>query len=330
MNTSPAAQPTTDAPKAAFEAVVVGRKYVDITLTKLIAAVKAIEPDAVVGDWTGPFTEPPSDALGIQVLSVNGIKMSVFSFDAGLPPNVFDCGPITNPLMPDAPARLRNNRAHAIVMPVIEHTTLAEAVATAREVTLVARAIGTLMQADAVHWIDGHNVVPIEPFNHFTQSIRDPKRLPVEAWVRFMCGTVTDPTTRRQGLVAGTYGLWAFGLPEIDHMPSALPFELLLGHAYSLSNYMLATGATISIGDVLEAGDGRVQFKVESIGQSRTQRLQCVATGTNLKRRTGNIEGACRGLCRRNLVLRRPRVPQRAQGYGQTSGRADDLLRFRE
>lgn len=268
-------QPQRDLPSITFNAVAVGRRYVDFKLTQLITAVKAIAPDAIMGDWEGPFTGVPSDALGIQALSLNGVKMTVFNVDRGLPPNVFDTGRITNHLMPDAPQRLSENSAHAMIMPIIEHKALAGAIATARATTLMARAVTSLMQPDAVHWIDAHNVVPIAAFNSFTQRIHDPRSIPVELWVRFMCGSVTDPATRAKGLVAGTYGLWAFGLAEFDFLPSALPFETLLGNAYSLAHYLLTSGATFDVGDTLGA-PGHQQFKVLSKERSRVSGFDAV------------------------------------------------------
>ena len=33
---------------------------------------------------------------------------------------VFDCGPVQNYMIPDAPEQLRDNRAHVIVMPILD------------------------------------------------------------------------------------------------------------------------------------------------------------------------------------------------------------------
>jgi hypothetical protein len=52
-------------------AVVICGRYAEITLTQLVAALRTIAPSSIIGDWPGPFKSPPTDALGVNMISID-------------------------------------------------------------------------------------------------------------------------------------------------------------------------------------------------------------------------------------------------------------------
>jgi len=84
-------QATARAPQ--FSATVVYDHYREIRLTQLIAALKTIAPSSVLGDWSGSFAVPPSDALGTDVVSLDGISLTLLNVDKALPHSFSIRGP---------------------------------------------------------------------------------------------------------------------------------------------------------------------------------------------------------------------------------------------
>src|SRR5215831_11827596 len=75
--TSPVPSPSQAAARAPqFGATVVYGRYTEIKLTQLIQALRTIAPLSVMGDWSGPFAGPPTDALGTDLLSIDGVSLT--------------------------------------------------------------------------------------------------------------------------------------------------------------------------------------------------------------------------------------------------------------
>ena len=161
MTSSDSSQSQAAAPKPQFSATVICSRHTEIRLTQLIAALRTIAPSSVMGDWTGPFSTPPADALGTGMISIDGIPLSLLEVNQPLPPEFFDTGSIPNHLMPNPLQQLRNHRAHVYVTPAKLPEGRGAAIATARAVTLLIWAVAVVTQAEAFKWTDANNIVPV-------------------------------------------------------------------------------------------------------------------------------------------------------------------------
>lgn len=117
MTSSARSQSPADAREPQYSAIVICGRYTEIRLTQLFAALRSIAPSSVMGDWMGPFRAAPTDDLGTDMISIDGISLTLLNVDKALPPPFFDTGPIPNQLMPNPWQQLRNHRAHVSVMP---------------------------------------------------------------------------------------------------------------------------------------------------------------------------------------------------------------------
>lgn len=260
-----------------YSATVICGRYTEITLTQLIAALRAVAPSIVMGDWTGPFSGPPADALGTEMISIDGISLTLLNVEKSLPPLFFDAGPIPNQLMPDPLQQLRNHSAHVSIMSARLPQDGPTALATARAVTLLALAVAIVTGAEAIKWTDSNNFVPVSLLQGCAAMLSPAggKALPV--WIRFLAGRAHG----EQRILAGTYGLWAFGLPEIEYAPTDLPLDYLVPHVYAVCEQIFRTGNGVKGGDTIDA-DGKNVFKVEALqhgffGKSRSLRLSWIA-----------------------------------------------------
>jgi Domain of unknown function (DUF4261) len=245
-----------------FSAVVVCGRYTEIKLTQLIAALRTIAPASVIGDWAGPFKTPPTDALGTDMLSVDGISLTLLNVNVPLPAAFFDPGPIPNQLMPDAAARLRNHQAHVLVMPAAKPVGRAAAIAAARAVTLLTWAVAVVAQAEAVKWADANNVVPVGLLQAYADKLLPAGGMAVPVWTRILAGRAHG----QQKIMAGSYGLWAFGLPEIEYAPTDLPIQYLIPHAYMVCDMLLRSNRPVNNNETIDV-DGENAFQVETLKQ---------------------------------------------------------------
>ena len=244
-----------------FSATVLYRRHTEVRLTELLAALRSIAPEAVMGDWEGPFTTPPMDDQGVEMLSIDGIRLSVLNIGAAPPPGFFDSGLLPNALLPDAAARLGDHRAHAIIMPLTRPTDRAAAIATARKATLVTWAVAQVTQAEAFKWEDSNNLVPATTLLAAASTLLSAGGTAVPVWVRILGGRAHG----QQKLMAGSYGLWAFGLPEIEYAPIDLPMDPLVTHAYAVCDYLLKSDKPAKNGDTIGADNGSRPFGIETL-----------------------------------------------------------------
>jgi hypothetical protein len=80
----------------------------------------------------------------------------------------------------------------------------------------------------------------------------------VPVWVRFLAGRMHGQ------LMAGSYGLWAFDLPEIEYAPTDLPIHFLIPHTFMTSDFPLRSTDPINNGDTIDV-DGENVFEVETL-----------------------------------------------------------------
>jgi hypothetical protein len=264
-----------------YSATVVCDRYTEITLTSLIAALRSVAPSSVMGDWQGPFTTPPTDALGTGMISIDGVSLTLLSVDQPLPPPFFDTGPIPNQLMPDPLQQLRNHRAHVSVMPTQPPQDGPTALATAHAVTLLTLAVAIVTRAEAIKWTDSSNFVPVSLLQGCAATLSPAGGMALPVWIRFLAGRAHG----EQNIIAGTYGLWAFGVPEIEYAPTDLPLHYLLPHAYAVCEQIFRTGNGVKDGDTLDV-DGKNVFKIEALqhgffGKTRALRLSWIAASTS-------------------------------------------------
>jgi hypothetical protein len=258
---SPTTSPSQTAARApGFTAIIPYRRYAEITLTQLITALRSIAPGSVMGDWAGPFTAPPTDALGTGMLSIDGVSLTLLNVDRAMPPEFFVSDPIPNQLLPNAPEKLRDHRAHVAVMKAGKPVGRAASIATARAVTLLTWAVAVVVQAEAFKWDDANNVVPVSELQRLAPMLRSAGGRAVPVWVRFLAGR----THGQQKIMAGTYGLWAFDLPEIEYAPTDLPIRYLTPHTYMVSDFLLRSTNPIGNGDTIDV-DGESVFRVETL-----------------------------------------------------------------
>ncbi|MGA7804398.1 MAG: hypothetical protein WCB02_07190 [Bradyrhizobium sp.] len=169
------------------------------------------------------------------MISIDGVPLSLLEIGAPLPAPFFNTGAIPNHLMPDPWQELRDHRAHVFVMPAQEPDGRVAAVATARAVTLLGWAIALVTGAEAIKWTDANNFVPVSRLQDCAPELVPARGLAIPAWIRILAARVHG----QQKIIAGSYGLWAFGLPEIEYAPTDLPMHYLVPHAYAVCAFLL-------------------------------------------------------------------------------------------
>ncbi len=246
--------------KPAHGAIVVYPAYAEIKLTQLFDALLRLAPDAKLGDWAGPYKVRPSDDIGTNMLSIDGVRLSMLNADAALPPAFYDPGPCGNSFIPDAMRRLSANRAHVLVIPTAKPAGLLETVETARAVTLLTWAIVAVTKAPAFRWTDSLNVVPARVFDACASDLTPRGGLGIPIWIRILADLGPrgkDGTT----IIVGTFGLWAFGLPEIEFEPINLPTDYVVPRAYAIIHYMLTSGKSLGDGETFQL-EGADKFRI--------------------------------------------------------------------
>jgi hypothetical protein len=263
---APPPPPTrTQAPerKPLFSAIVFCSRASDLTLTKLVAALHDIAPASMLGDWSGPFKQPPTDALGTGMLSIDGVALSALALDAPMPHQEFERYPIPPSLSPSAVERMRGHRAHVIIVSPRKPEGRAASIATARAATLLTAAVARVIEAEVFSWADSHHIVPASILPSCAPRLVPAAGTAVPVWVRLLFGR--DPQGKT---VIGTYGLWAFGLPEIEYAPTDLPFDYLGAHAFGVCDYLLGSARPVNDGEniAVEGGD---PFRIETLERGR-------------------------------------------------------------
>jgi Domain of unknown function (DUF4261) len=257
------AQPSTPQ----YSATLICGRYTEIKLTQLIAAFRTIAPSGVIGEGAAPQT----DALGTDVISLDGIALTLLNVDRPLSPAFFNTGPIRNQLTSKLLQRLRNHRAHVSVAPAQVPQDGSTALATARAVTLLSSAAAVVTRAVAVKWTDSTNFVPVSLLQGSAPMLSSAGGNAAAVWIRILLGR-----TRGRKMIAGSYGMWAFGLPEIEYAPTDLPLKYLVPHAWAVCDYILRSRVAVKHDDTIDV-DRKNVFRIEAIEQgffAKTRVLQ--------------------------------------------------------
>lgn len=242
-----------------FTAALLLEKSVDFSFSQLRAELKRIAPQAVLGDWRGPISDPARDP-GIEMLSLDDEKLSVLIIDAPAPAAILQPGPFANPLWPKAEQEAAHHKAHIVIVGLQDPIDREAALTKARAVTLLAAAIAPLVSAIGVTWVDGANLVSAATFARVTQNIGQPGANAVPFWVRVMLAQ--GPGSRSERLMkAGTLGLQIFGLRELEYAAAPLDPGFIMQHAYSTSEYLLSSGKRLADGETIGV-EGQERFTI--------------------------------------------------------------------
>jgi hypothetical protein len=250
----------TEAHRPQFTAVLLLKQTARLSFAQIHLELKRIAPQAAFGDWSGPVTDPAVDP-GIEMLSLNGERMSVLVIDGPAPASMLQAGPFANPLWPNAEREAVEHKAHILVICPEDPVDREAALAKARAATLLAGAIARLVPALGVIWVDGANVVKADKFISMTDKIGQPGANAVPFWVRLMLAKGPAASRGGQTLTGGTFGLRIFGLRELEYAPAALEPGFIMQHAYSVSEYLLRSGKRLDDGETIGV-DGEARFAI--------------------------------------------------------------------
>lgn len=246
--------------KPQFTAALLLENQVKPSFRRLQEELRRLAPDAVLGDWTGPITDPAAD-LGIEMLSLNDEKLSVLVIDAPAPAAILQPGAFPNPLWPNAEREAAHHKAHILVVGLENPVDREAALAKARIVTLVTVAIARLVPAIGVSWADGANLVRAAGLFEMTKNIGQPGANAVPFWVRIMLAKGDSGPRGEPMLKAGTTGLRIFGLRELEYAATPLNPGFIVPHAYSTAEYLLTSGKRLADGETIGVG-GEKRFSI--------------------------------------------------------------------
>jgi hypothetical protein len=245
--------------KAQFTAALLLERKVTLSFSQLQAELRRIAPQAVLGGWDGP-TDPAVDPE-IEMVSLNGEKLSVLVVDAPAPAAVLHPGPFANPLWPNAEQEAAGHKAHIVVIGLQDSVDRDAALAKARAVTLLTAAIARLVPAIGVTWADGANLVRAAAFAEMTKNVGQPGANAVSFWVRIMLARGDAGPDGKPTMKAGTLGLRIFGLRELEYAPAPLDPGFIIRHAYSIAEYLLSSGKRLADGETIGV-EGQARFKI--------------------------------------------------------------------
>ena len=129
--------------------------------------------------------------------------------------------------------------------------TRAEAFALSRAVTLIARAVAEVAAGLAVKWEDADYIVPPSLIDEGLAKLAVPGGTAPNLWARLLVHPGPANPDGRATLVAGTVGMHAFGLRDIEYAPSPWPIQELLGHASAVADYLMQPGVVLRDGQTL-------------------------------------------------------------------------------
>ena len=246
--------------KPQFTAVLLLEKLAKPSFSQLQQELKRLAPDAVLGNWTGPISDPAADP-GTEMLSLNGEKLSVLVVDASAPAAILQPGPFPNPLWPNAEKEASHHKAHILVIGLENPVDREAALAKARAVTLLATAIVRLVPTIGVDWSDGANLMRAAAFIEATKKIGQPGANAVPFWVRIMLAKGDAGPRGEPMLKAGTTGLRIFGLRELEYAATSLDPSFIVPHAYSIVEYLLTSSKRLADGETIGV-EGETGFSI--------------------------------------------------------------------
>jgi hypothetical protein len=251
---------SSQASRPQFTAVLFLKQSARLSFVQIRSELKRIAPQAELGDWSGPVTDPAVD-LGIEMLSLNGERMSVLVIDGPAPAAILQAGLFPNLLWPNAVKEAAEYKTHILVVAPEDSVDRGAALAKARAVTLLTRAIAGIVPAVGVEWVDGANLVKAEAFIAMTDKVGQPGANAVPYWVRVMFAKGSPAPDGGQTLTGGTLGLRIFGLRELEYAPAPLDPGFIMQHAYTVSEYLLRSGKRLGDGESIGV-DGQARFVV--------------------------------------------------------------------
>lgn len=250
---------STESRKPNFGTTIAYRQFTPVTPGQLYDALAMLAPNSRMGDWTAPFKARPTDDAGTDMLSVDGVPLTMINLDVPLPPKFFEQGRVPNYLIPNANAISEGCHAHATIMPASTPNSPWEACQLSRAVTLLGWACAHVVKANIFKWHAPNNLVPINVLKLYADRLLPFNGDAIPAWVRILAGRVSGQSSDRPLIIAGTYGLWTFGRFDVEYAPTNLPMDYLIPHAYSVSKYLMRN--SIKDGDEL-AFDDVAKFRV--------------------------------------------------------------------
>ncbi|MCK1389579.1 DUF4261 domain-containing protein [Bradyrhizobium sp. 1] len=249
--------------KPQFTATMLLGENVNISFRQLLEELARIAPDAVLGDWGGPVTDPDL-VPGIEMVTLNDEILSVIIVDAPANPAILQPGPFRNPLWPNAEQEAAQHKAHILVIGLKDPPDREGALVKARAVTWVTAALARLVPVVGVSWADGANLVSAAAFasiikNNFSQ----PSHNAVPFWVRIKIARADDGPKGEPLMTMGTLGLHLFGLRELEYAPVPPDPMSMMGHAFGVMEYLLRSGKRLDEGETIGVeSEGEMKFAI--------------------------------------------------------------------
>jgi hypothetical protein len=232
-----------------FTAYVIAPRLSEIKLRDVVSTLNKISPNAIVGDWSGPFTSPPAEHQSPGMISIDGIALSLLQIPMPIPAEELDSGPVPYILITEAETKQAANcSVHILISSPGECKTRDEKVRHAQAITLLAMAVSNLTDAVAIKWADSKNLASRKAIELLVPELQDGD-IAAKLWIRTIWNEQAD------GLWASSVGLWAFGLPEIEFSLLKSRSDNLFPLASSLWDYVIRPDVVISDGDTLSLGE---------------------------------------------------------------------------
>ena len=86
------------------------------------------------------------------------------------------------------------------------------------------------------------------------------RRIAVPLWIRVLAGRAHG----QKKIIAGSYGLWAFGLTDIEYAPTDLSIHYLIPHAHMVCDHIIRTDKAVKHDDTIDI-DGENVFRIEAL-----------------------------------------------------------------
>lgn len=221
---------------------------------------------------TLPQPATPSGTGGLQATMPGGI-VSLMAMPAPFPADELTDDLGQRQAWPNWRTDSRAWRSHIIAAALGSGDSFAtrrERAVSLLQVVAIAAACG---RASAVGWSPNMLFQPAESF--LAQAARAP--LPVECVVR--CLWRGQPKPAGQGMGLTTFGLGAFGLPEIDHPPTGEDPTAIYNRMMNLCSYVLAQGVVLGDGDTIGI-DARASMRVQHTRSAKGEPLLLLSPAT--------------------------------------------------
>jgi Domain of unknown function (DUF4261) len=252
-----------------FTAYVIAPRLTDIKLRDVVSTLNKIAPNAVVGDWSGPFTSPPTEHQSSGMISIDGIALSLLQIPVPLPPEELDAGPVPYIQITEAETKQAANCCvHILISSPGERKGRGDKVRHARAITLLTMAVSILTDAVAIKWADSRNLASRRAVELLMPRLQDAGGTAAPLWCRILW-------SYQHGEDRPWYnslGMWAFGLPEIEFPPSKFDFVPAIALATSACGYIILPDATVSDGDTIDL-DGTNTFLITEAATANSRKI---------------------------------------------------------